>query len=190
VAGAGAVIFTVLFIAIVQGASTKVAGLWMFLLLSGELLAVAVFIGLHEQLQPVDPSFALLALLLSVAGSIGGVVHGAAVLADIVKAPAPGTLGVSGAEVDPRGILRYGVTGLALLLFAWLLWRDGRWPTGFTLLTALGGVLLVVIYIGRLTLWITPTNKPTLTPPVLYGGIVNPAWYFWLAALLRRRAVP
>jgi len=51
---------------------------------------------------------------------------------------------------DPRGLFRGLVFGLALLLFAWPMARSGSIPTPPTRLTALSGVLLVVIYMGRL----------------------------------------
>ncbi|MCA1695918.1 MAG: hypothetical protein LC749_14980 [Actinobacteria bacterium] len=79
----------------------------------------------------------------------------------------------------------HGLWTRPLLLFAWLMGRSGSIPGPLTRLTWLSGAHLVVIYVGRLTQVIDPSDRITLAPPVLFGLIVNPAWYFVVARWLR-----
>jgi hypothetical protein len=49
----------------------------------------------------------------------------------------------------------------------------------------LGGVLLVLTYLGRLII-LNPKNPFLLSVAVLSGVIVNPLWFGWLGMTLRR----
>jgi hypothetical protein len=185
VAGVGAVVFTVIFAAIVIGVPIWVVGVWWVLLIGGELLCVPVLVALHRRLAGTVPGMSVVALIVGALGLMGGIAHGGQQLEYVVKPP-PGALrGGAAVELDPRGLFRYLMFGLALLLFAWLLARAGSVPTRLVQLTYLSGVLLVVIYIGRLTQVITPGDRITLAPPILFGLIVNPAWYFAVVRWLR-----
>lgn len=53
-------------------------------------------------------------------------------------------------------------------------------------LGALVGVLLVIVYLGRLII-LTPTNPLVAVPAALTGLILSPAFYIWLGLELRRR---
>jgi hypothetical protein len=184
-AGIGAILFSVIFIVIVYEAPSWVVGLWFALLLLGALLTIAVFVALYERLREVDAGFALLGLLLGVAGAFGGIFHGGQNLAEAVKPSGAAQL----TSLDPRGILRYAAAGLAMLAVSWLILAGRRLPRGLGYLGAVGGVLLIIIYLGRLTLWINPGDKLTLVFPVLFGLVVYPAWLFWVGAELWRRPV-
>src|SRR2546423_5783492 len=173
VAGAGAVAFTTVFVWIVIGAPHWVGGLWMLLLVLGELLGIVVLVGLWQRLRDAEPMFAMLALLLGLAGAMGGIAHGGQQLEEIVKPP-PHAASAYIVELDPRGIFRYAVSGLALLLLGWLVLRAGKLPRRLAWLTVVSGALLVVIYLGRLTVEINPAHRLTLTPPLLYRVVVNP----------------
>ena len=63
--------------------------------------------------------------------------------------------------------------------------RGGRFPSSFRLLTVVLGILLVVIYLGRLIV-LTPSNPLVLVPAALTGFILNPIWYIWLGLELRK----
>ncbi len=119
---------------------------------------------------------------------MGGIAHGGhggQQLEYVVKPPPGAIRGGSPVELDPRGLFCYLVFGLALLLFAWLMASSGSIPARLTQLTYLSGALLVVIYMGRLTQVIDPADRITLAPPILFGLIVNPAWYFVIGRWLR-----
>lgn len=60
-------------------------------------------------------------------------------------------------------------------------------PRGLAYLGYVSGVLLVLIYLGRLII-LSASNPLVLGPAAIEGFIVNPAWYIWLGLALRRPA--
>jgi len=173
----GALVYSVLFITIVEGNEDTEA--WFAVLLGGALFTVPVMIALYGRLREVDEGFALLGLVLGLGGALGGVLHGGYELAALVTPP-PGHVH-SGIEGVSKGVLRYLVGGLALLVIGWLITRSGgRLPLGAGYLALLGGALLVFIYFGRLFDFITPGDYVSLIPPIVYGFLVHPALYAWL----------
>jgi hypothetical protein len=152
-------------------------------LLAGGLLSVAVLLAVYGRLREVDPAFALLAFVLGLAGGLGAAIHGAEDLALEVRSEDSFDTGL--AAVDPRGFLTFGVSGLALLLVAWLVRRGGFFPARLGGLSALAGALLVFVYVGRLTIY-DPENAVLLIAAALVGFAVNPALYAWLGVILRR----
>jgi hypothetical protein len=106
-------------------------------------------------------------------------VHGGYDLANAIHPPASLPADAPNA-IDPRGLLTFGVTGLALLLIGVLVGEGRGW------LAYLAGALLVVVYLARLIV-LSPTSLVVLGPAALAGFIVNPAFYIWLGLWLRRR---
>lgn len=145
----------------------------LFLLLGG-LLALPVFVALYERLRAVDAGFALLGLALGVSGAFGATVHGGSQLANGINRP--DLIPDTPYAADPRGLATFGLTALAVLLFAGLARRSGTLPrwvvsAGFAL-----GVLLVLVYLARLI--ILDSDDPlVVVPAVLAGLLANPAWY-------------
>lgn len=152
----------------------------LFLMLSG-LLALPVVVALYARLKEVDEHFALIALILGVAGAFGYLVHGGYDLANVINPPKLVNIDLP-SQVDPRGLLAFGVTGLAILKFSWLAQKNKAFPGGFTTLGLLSGLLLVVIYLARLIV-LSPASPTLLYPVLLEGFIVNPIWYLWLASI-------
>jgi hypothetical protein len=163
-------------------------GLSGLLLLLGGLLSTAALLAVYERLRPVDGSFALLAAVFGVAGVLGSAVHGGYDLANALNPPASAP-GDFPSQVDPRGLLTFGVAGLGLLLIAWLIGRgqaaDRPLPAGLGVLGYVLAALLIILYLGRLII-LDPTNLAIVIPVVLTGFIVNPAWYVWLGLTLWR----
>src|SRR3712207_5963375 len=95
----------------------------LFLMLGG-LLATVALLAVYERLRETDDSFALLALVLGLAGSLGSAVHGGYDLANAVNPPA--SLPDLPNPVDPRGLLTFGVAGIALFVVGWLIGRGRR----------------------------------------------------------------
>jgi hypothetical protein len=156
-----------------------------FFLLVGGLVSAVVMIALYQRLRVTDPSFALLGLLLGVAGALGSSIHGGFDLARLVKLP-PGSAENLGANpVDPRGLLTFGFTALALLVLGWLIVQGGLLPRALGYLAFLGGALLIIVYLGRLIV-LNPKNPLLLTAAVLSGFIVSPAWFVWVGSILWR----
>jgi hypothetical protein len=180
--GPGAVAYAALFISIVEGNQDTAP--WFGVLLAGALVTVPVLIALYQRLRLVDEGFALLAFLLGLGGALGGVLHAGYELGAIETPPKQPYY--PGPEAISRGVLRYLVAGLALLVIGWLIHRSGRFHRGLAFLAVLGGVLLVVIYFGRLYDFVRPGDYARLIPPILYGFVVHPLFYGWLGLTLWR----
>jgi hypothetical protein len=154
----------------------------LFLMLGG-LLSVAALVAVYERLRETDAAFALLALLLGVAGALGAAVHGGYDLANAFNPPP--SLPDLPNPVDPRGLLTFGAAGIALFVVAWLIVRGGRFPRGLAYLAYLSAVLLVALYLGRLIV-LDPASPVIVLPAQLNGFLVNPALYIWLGLALLR----
>lgn len=156
----------------------------LFLMLTG-LFSTAALVAVYERLRETDASFALFGLLLGVAGVLGSAVHGGYDLANTINSP-PSVPDLP-SPIDPRGLLTFGVAGIALFVVAWLITRGGQFPKGLGYLGYVSAILLVVLYLGRLIV-LDPTSPVILVPALLNGFLVNPIFYLWLGlALLRGR---
>jgi hypothetical protein len=155
-------------------------------LLAGGLLSLVALVALFNRLAEVDAAFALLGLMLAGVSALGAAIHGAYDLANAIHPPlaATGAAGLPNA-IDPRGFLTFGLAGLAVLTAAFLMGRGGRFPSLLRLLTLALGLLLIIIYLGRLIV-LTPTSPLILAPAALTGFILNPIWYVWLGLELRQ----
>lgn len=156
----------------------------LFLTLGGLFTTVAL-VAVYERLRQTDASFALLALVLGVAGSLGMAVHGGYDLANVANPP-PSVPELPN-PVDPRGLLTFGPAGAALFFFSRLIRRGGRLPKGLGHLGYVSATLLLALYLGRLIV-LDPTSPAILVPALLSGFLANPIFYLWLGlALLRGR---
>lgn len=156
----------------------------LFLTLGG-LLAVKVFTALYQMLKEADQGFALTIAVLGIAGALGTMVHGGYDLANAINLP----LGLNSSlpsQVDPRGLLAFGVTGLAVLKAAWLMGKVKAFPQNLSMLGVLSGVLLMVIYLGRLIV-LDPTSPILKYSILIEGFIVNPLWYLWLGWVFQKK---
>ncbi len=181
--GLGALVYAIIFITIVEGNTET--GPWFAILMLGALTTVPVLIALYYRLRAFDEAAALTFLVLGLFGAFGGVIHGGYELAAIVTPPTEPYY--PGPESVTKGVLRYLVAGLSLLVIAWLVWASGVLPRGIAYLAGIGGVLLVFIYIGRLFDFITPGDYVSLIPPIVYGFLVHPILYGWIGLIFLRR---
>lgn len=184
---AGALLYAALFVAIVEGAGKTTQELWFFTLVLGGLGTVPVLVALYQLLRETDAGLALTALVLGLFAALGGVMHGAYNLGSKVTEIATYR---PNEEAVSHGILRYAVAGLAFLLLAWLVQRNGRLPVALAYVGYLAGAALVFIYLGRLYDFITPGDYFSLLPPLIYGFVLHPVWYGWLGLLLWRGVPP
>jgi hypothetical protein len=161
--------------------------LYSLCLMLGGLLSLVALVALFERLGEVDAQAAMLGLMLGAVAALGATIHGGYDLANVLNPPGALPDGAASlpSQVDPRGLLTFGVAGLAVLLAGLLMRRHPAFGRGFTALTFGLGVLLVGVYLGRLIV-LTPASPLVLLPAALTGFVVNPLWYVLLGLTLRR----
>lgn len=159
------------------------------LLVLGGVLSAAVMVALYQHVRETDSGFAILALVISTFGAIGGATHGAYDLANQLHPPSPEVLAAANYPnmVDPRGLATFGFAGLGLVLFAWLMSQGKTFPPRLAQLGYLAGALNIVIYLARLII-LTPSNPIVLVVAGVTGLLVNPAFFIWLGLRLRAMA--
>lgn len=190
-AGIVMLIYAIAFLIIARRAPELGAQLSALSLLLNGLLVTAPLIALYHRLRDTDEAFALWALFLGMAGALGALVHGGYDLANALTPP-PGqtpelatALSSLPSQFDPRGLLTFGVSAIAIFSFAWLMGESRSFPAGLKYLGYLLAALLLWLYVGRLVI-LDPTNPLLLVPILLSGFVVNPAWYIWLGLSLPR----
>ncbi len=153
-------------------------------LMFGGVLSTAVLVAVYNRLREANATFALWALLLSIAGAFGAVIHGGYDLANAINPTAANAaLANLPSAIDPRGLLTFGIAGLGVFVIAWLMGRSEHFPRALSYWGYLLAVLLVVLYLGRLII-LDPKNPIILGDALLSGFIVNPVWYVWLGIVL------
>jgi hypothetical protein len=186
VVAAGGIAYSVAFVTVLRNSNDAALVASSLLLLFGGVLSTAVLTAVYGRVRETDPAFALWGLLLGFAGGIGSTVHGGYDLAVRLHRPT-GTLNVPASPVDPRGLATFGLAALGVLVFAWLIVRGEAFPRRLGQLGAVAGVLLLVVYVGRLVV-LNPKSPGLLAAAVLSGFVLNPAWFAWTGVELRRRA--
>jgi hypothetical protein len=146
-------------------------------LLLAPLLAIPPLIAVYGRLRSIDAGFAVLGLSLGLFGSMGAAIHGGFDLANALHEP--GGIGEFPNYVDPRGLLTFGASGLALILLAWLAGRSPDLPRWISPLGMLLGAVLVLTWLGRLI--VLTATSPLVLGPALVAGILSPIFYLLLA---------
>lgn len=184
--GAGGFLYSVAFVIIARPAPDLGAALSWVILLIGALLTIPVLVALYDRLKENNAGAALTALVLTLAGALGSVVHAGYEVANLVHT---GKLPSSElpSQIDPRGLLTFGITGLGVMTYAWLIARSPRFPMGLSRLGVLAGALMVMVYLARLTIY-TPTNPIVVLGAGLTGFIVSPIFYVWLGLVFLNQA--
>ena len=189
-AGLGGVVYSVAFLGgVVAGAAPQLGIVAASVaLMVGGILSVAVLVAIYRRLLDTAAAVGLLGLMLVAVGAMGAMVHGGYDLANAINPPVIDVL--ADAElphpIDPRGLLTFGITGLGLLVLMVQARRSAVLPANLAGLGAVVGVLLIVVYLGRLIV-LTPTNPLVAVPAAATGLLLSPAFYIWLGMELRRR---
>jgi hypothetical protein len=182
----GGIAYSLSFVIFLKNGSNTAATVADLALMLGGFAVTAVLIAVFRRLRETDAGFALWAVLLGILGAAGSGFHGGFDLAVQVKDPAGTVADLAANPTDPRGLATFALSGLALLLISWLIIAGGRLPKRLGYLGILAGALLVIVYVGRLTVY-NPKNPFLLTMAVLSGFVVNPAWFAWLGLVLLGR---
>ena len=117
-AGMAGFLYSLAFIVIARTAPSAGALLSALFLAVGGLLSLVALSGLYLRVREVDSGFALLALILGVTAAIGSMLHGGYDLANALNPPDVNIPNVANlpSQVDPRGMLTFGVAGLSLII--------------------------------------------------------------------------
>lgn len=181
-AGVMGFLYSVAFVFLARTAPGQATGVYSLLLLLGGLLSTLALVALWERQREAAPAFTLWALTLGLFAALGSAVHGGFDLANTINMPSKFSTDVPN-EIDPRGLLTFGIAGLSVGAFSLLMWGAGGWPRVLVYVGFASAVLLIVIYLLRL---VVPSSTAVLAPAALEGFIVNPLWYIWLGIELRR----
>ncbi len=186
-AGVAGFLYSLSFIVIARSSPALGTELSALFLLIGGLLSSAALIALYKRFEANDSGAALWALVLGVASALGAAIHGGYDLANALNPPDSNlpSLASLPSQIDPRGLLTFGVAGIAIFIFAWLIVRGGSFPKAFGYLGYVVGILLIVIFLGRLII-LDATSIVIVAPALLTGFILNPIWYLWLGIELRK----
>jgi hypothetical protein len=183
-AGIGGLGYAILFATILRGAGKPASTASALFLLVGGLLSTAVLVAVYRRLRVASPAFAVWGFVLGIVAAVGSAVHGGFDLANIANPPET-DLALLPNPVDPRGLLTFGVTAIAIATFGWVILRGSAFPRRLGIVGLVDAALLIVIYVGRLTV-LNPKSPVLLVAALLVGFIVNPAWFIWLGIELRR----
>lgn len=157
-------------------------------LLVVSLAASAAVVALYHRVRATDEGFALWGLLLAAFGAGGAAVHAAFDLANNAHPPAAPFAYAN--PIDPRGFLTFAISGLGVIVLAWLTLRGAGEPAvlprwlGY--LGLLSGVLLVTLYVAYML--ILNALNPIVLALILASGLCQPAWYLCLGYGLWRNA--
>jgi hypothetical protein len=121
-------------------------------------------------------------VLLGTVGALATAAHGAFDVAGLSKTVKPDLSNVPN-FVDPRGFATFGLSALALLVFGVIGLRTGGLDRTVARTAVLAAVLLVVLYVGRLTVLDPEANVIKVTA-LISGLIVNPAFFLLFARSL------
>lgn len=181
-AAAAGVTFTVAFSVVVREGDRWAKWVSALALAGGGLLALPVLIALYALLRDREPEYAFLGVLLGAIGVLATAAHGAFDIAGLSKPVKPDLSNVP-SFVDPRGFATFGLTALALLVFGLIGLRAGGLDSTVARLAVLAAVLLVVLYVGRLTV-LDPEANVIKATALISGLIVNPAFFLLFARSL------
>jgi hypothetical protein len=185
---ASGLLYAVAFIIVARRSPATGATLAGLFLLTGGLFSTVVMSGLYRALRDEDSGFAVWALLLGVAAVLGSAIHGGYDLANGINPPAD--LGPSlPSQVDPRGLLTFGVFGISVLTFSWLIHGSTAFRSGIAYVGYLSALLVEMLYLGRLVI-VDATSPLIVGTALLAGFIVNPLWYAWLGVHFLRSKEP
>jgi hypothetical protein len=154
-------------------------------LLIGGLLTAVVAVALFERAREGSRPGALLGLAFALFGSIGAAIHGGYDLANVLHPPVADILAKNELpnQVDPRGLLTFAAAGIGLFVLVWQVRRAGPLRNWVGSLGLAVGVLLILIYLGRLII-LSPTNQLVGGLAGITGFILSPIFYvalgFWL----------
>jgi hypothetical protein len=182
-AALASILYTVSFGVVVRRGSGWAAWTSSLVLLTGSLLGLVVVVAVAGAIaRRGEPELAAVAGLVGAAGALGAATHAVFDLANLANPPA--TANDAASHVDPRGFATFALTGLAMLLAAWLGRRVGVLAPRLAAVGAACGLALIVIFVGRLTL-LDPNSGPIAPFALAAGLVLNPLWLLGVGRAFR-----
>lgn len=158
------------------------SGLWSAIfLLGGSAISIFVIVTVYQRFRSVQPTVALWALAFAIIGAAGAAIHGGYDLANELH---PDELTGFPNPVDPRGLLTFGASGIALLIGGFLVGRVPGLPAWARWLAFAAGFALIATYLGRLV--VLDSTSPFVLGPALVAGILSSLVYVSLSLWLSR----
>lgn len=182
-AGATGFLYSATFVFAPRPAPAFAAALTGSFLLLGGVFSASALLGLYERLVPTAGGYATWALVFGLAAALSATLHGGYDLANAINPPSQTTDLPS--AVDPRGLGTFGLAGVSIVAFAYLMGREASFPLNLSYLGFISGALLIVIYLARLII-LNVSNPLVLATLAFEGFVINPVWYVWLGLALRR----
>ena len=159
----------------------------LFLLLTG-LFSGKVVVELYNKLKGLDEKWAFWAMIFALAGAFGAAIHGGYDLANAINPPSAAlSLANFPSQVDPRGLLTFGVASIGLGFFSWLITKSKEFPKNLGLVGMISATLMLVLYLGRLIV-LSPSDPIIVYPALANGFVLNPLFYIWLGSVLLKKA--
>lgn len=156
------------------------ATLYSVALLAGGILSATALAAAYERIRAGGGGLALLGLAFGIVGTAGAVVHGGYDLANVIHPPTGVQPDASlPFPVDPRGLLTFGMSGLGVLALSAAALRNAALPRNLAVLGIALGVLLMLVYLGRLIV-LDAHSILIVAPAGVAGLIVSPLWYAWV----------
>ena len=159
-------------------------GVAAVLLLVGGVLTALLISGLSKSVETLNEPGARLAAMIGSIGAVGSSIHGGYDLAKLIHPPDENLLADFPNPTDPRGLATFGLVGLAFLIVATLMATSDLYPRRLARLGQLLGVVMIVIYLGRLII-LDPTN-PIVRVALAAGVLSNTAFLVWLGTVWRK----
>jgi hypothetical protein len=144
------------------------------------LLAIGGLVAVFDRVRATEPGFATVALALGAFGSLAASSHGAYDLANVLHPPA--SIPDVPFAVDPRGYGTFALTGLSLVLLAWLANGTPDLPSWVSPIGIVLGVVLVITWLARLI--VLDATSMLVLAPALVSGLLSPIFFLLLGAWL------
>jgi hypothetical protein len=181
IAGLSSVLYAVFFLLVKGPLNTYLPPIFLAV---GGFLALAPLIAVYQRVRREDEGFALWALLLAAVGYLGTAAHAIFSLAAVM----PKRIDIGSAKdlnpADPRGFLAFFVTGVAVLVFAWLIQRSSAFPVELAYVGYVLGVAVILLFLGNLVTGTNTSSLLILIPGAVASLLATPAWNLWLGLRL------
>jgi hypothetical protein len=181
IAGLSSILYAVFFLLVKGQLNVYLPPVFLAL---GGFLALTPMVVVYLRVRRADEGFALWALLLAAVGFLGTAAHAIFGIAAVIPKVTDVGSAKELSQSDPRGFLAFFVTGVAVLVFAWLIQRSGAFPVGLAYVGYVLGVSVILLFLGNLATATNTSSLLILIPGAVASLLATPAWNIWLGLRL------